>query len=227
MTENIDLQKRYDALLDLVKCGKDEHLFLQEYTIEELEQLACLGWEDDASEKLFKILMHLRKQKMNEQFIFNRRNILAILHIDEQLKICCRQLKEDAENEFFRLLERKEKNKSSFFFFINAYIDIFTGSSLLDSSLDVNGKLLSIYLGTREKDRPENMSRLPIFDFAANYADCIGNNCNNLTDNHIGFAFYKLYKESYLSLQDIIEIITIYGKIEPHYNLQHDVIKNS
>ena len=90
--ETIDLRKQYDTLLDLMQHNEDEQAITSahKYTIEELGQLANFSnWDDDAEEHLFKILLFVRKEKLNEQFIFNKENILAIRRIDENLKAIC------------------------------------------------------------------------------------------------------------------------------------------
>ena len=238
------LQKRYDALLDLVKRDKDEYVFGQAYTIEELEQLIRMCWDDDEGRvscvnrgELCKIFLNIRKQKLNEQFAFNQENILAICRIDEQLKVCCRQLKEDAESEIRRMLERKEKNENMFNFSIHGKIDMSVENSLLESSFHVSENLLHLLtfsITTNKKtvhpniDNIEKICQLPIFDFTTNYAGHIGNNCmlpeiakgfryKELGNSHIGYTFYKLYRESFLSLQDIMECVSIHSGIRLRY----------
>jgi len=249
------LQKRYDALLDLVKRDKDEYVFGQAYTIEELEQLIRMCWDDDEGRvscvnrgELCRILLNLRKEKLDKQFVFSQENILAICRIDEQLKSCCRQLKEDVEIEIFRLLERKEKKANTFSFSIGGKIDISIGNSLLENSFHVKESLLHLlsFHSTANKTTVhspnivniENICQLPIFDFTTNYADRIGNNCivpeifgirfENLADCHIGYAFYKLYRESYLSLQDIVECVSIHSGVSLRYGFStYDKFSNN
>jgi type II secretory pathway predicted ATPase ExeA len=63
------LQQTYEWLLDLIKQGKNELISIEanKYTVEELEQLTNFGFENEVGEKLFKILMLCRKEKLNSQ----------------------------------------------------------------------------------------------------------------------------------------------------------------
>jgi hypothetical protein len=49
-----------------------------------------------------------------------------------------------------------------------------------------------------------------------------------LTDCHIGCAFYKLYRESYLSLQDIVECVNIHSEVCLRYGFStYDKFSNN
>lgn len=220
MKDTEKLQQTYELLLDLVEQGKNGLASIEanKYTVEKLEQLTTLGWENEAGEELFKILMLCRKEKLNSQFIFDNENIGTIIHIDQQLRICCQILKKELENEFFRLLERKKADKN-FIPYICGFITINAGESLLELSLSLNENLLSFSITIHGDNlNTEKIDQLSLFDFKTNYADKIESSNNKLTSCHIGYAFYTLYSQSYLCLQDIVEIVGIEGEIKSRYH---------
>jgi len=221
MKSKNQLKQQHALLLDLVKQGKDEIAIasFEEYSVEELEQLLDFCWEDKVGIDLYKIFLNCRKKKMNKLFIFNEENIKAILHIDQQLKSSCQQLKKEAEREFPRLIERKKAKEDEWFFtWLSGLIKINAGEPFLEIALSFQEKLLSfsVALGSDNLDN-DKINKLPLFDFTTNYAQSLEIN-NELESHHIGYAFYKLFSESYLSLQDIIEIVGIRVDINSFYS---------
>ena len=214
------LQQDYDVLLQAVENDNRDFVatLKDTYTEKELEKLASFGWENVAGEELFKILMQCRKRKMDKLFVFNEENIRAIVHIDDKLKNNCDRLQKEIKSEIYRLLERK-KSDINLFPHIQGHINIHAGEPMLDCALSYNECLLWFSRAIFNSSDIEKINQLKIFDFATNYADKIGTNKNELAGRHIGYAFYTLYSESYLSLQDIVEIVTVEGEINLRYRL--------
>ena len=87
----------------------------------------------------------------------------------------------------------------------------------------MNDQLLSFSITSR--DEIESLNLLPIFDFGRNYAEKILSYSTQqvvktfdvLTGCHIGYAFFSLYRESCLSLQDMLEICGLQREIHIHY----------
>jgi hypothetical protein len=237
MKSTKQLQQQYEVLLELVKRGKDELALMSahEYPVDELEQFANLGYVDEFGEDLYKIFMYQRKRKLDKQFVFNQDNIKAIICIDHLLKNCCEQLKANVESEFIRLLELKKVNKGLFTPHIEGYININAGDLILENTLAFIENLLYFSFVIFEDDDFNRIQKLSLFDLDTNYASEIGTgklqlktdetgnkslfngfdriSNKELDGQHIGYAFYKLYLESYLSLKDIIEIVGIEGEM--------------
>ena len=224
MKSKEDLQQDYENYLDYVRCGRYGFTYeeLDSHSIEELETLANFGWSDEAAEELYEIFIRRRKRKMNMQFVFNQENIHAIVQIDKQLKDCCRQLKQETETVFNQMLEQKREN-----FSIEGSIKIRANSELLDCAFSVLDENL-LYFSLNPRNDIDSINLVPIFNLDRNYAaKVLSYNTqkamivyNALEDCHIGYAFYKLYRESCLSLQDILEIVIINGEIKPCYYIK-------
>ena len=216
-----ELQQDYEKYLDYVRCDRYGFTYdeLNNHSIEELQALGCLGWSDEAGEELYRIFILRRRTKMNMQFVFDKESIEAIVLIDKQLKEHCRQLKKETENLINYMLEQKKES-----FYINGFIKIRGSNSFFDCAISV----LDEYLLSFRLDNHEDINMLSIFNFDRNYADKILTHntqrmmfaYNALEGCHLGYAFYELYRNGCLSLQDIVEDINGFsGKIELHYNL--------
>lgn len=216
-----ELRQDYEKYLDYIRCGRhcDTYHELKLYSVKELETLADFGWSDETGEELYELFIRRRKGKLNMQFVFNKDNINAIVHIDKQLKDCCRQLKKEAETVFNQMLEQKRE-----YFSVEGGIKIVSSGCCLDCALSVLNENLLCFTLNSHNDM-ESIDFVPIFNLDRNYAGkVLSYNTqkamtvyNVLEGCHIGYAFYKLYRESCLSLQDIIEIVAIKGEIKPHY----------
>jgi len=195
-----------------------------------IEELAVMEWNPYLGETFYNITALHRKKKLNKQFVFNQKNIQAIVNLDQLFKETCRQLKSEVQKEFNNLMEREKQNANTFFFFIEACIKI--GSfksfnSFLDCAYSVYNESLSLYdkspfqfeLSTNEECWTNKIDELPIFDFITNFSDKLADN-NILTEHHIGYAFYEFYSESLFSLQDMLEINTLEAVITPHFTLK-------
>jgi hypothetical protein len=126
-------------------------------------------------------------------------------------------LKKELKNEFFRLLERK-KFDGNLITYICGFININVGEPLLELALSLNENLLSFSITMHSENlNPEKIDQLSLLDFKTNYADKIESSNNKLGNYHIGYAFYTLYSQSYLCLQDIVEIVGIEGEIKSRY----------
>jgi len=216
-----ELQQDYQKYLDYLRCGKYGSIYeeLDQHLVDELETLANFGWSDEVSEELYEIFMLRRKRKLNEQFVFNQETIRAIVDLDKKLKDYCRELKNEAESLFRQMQEYKREN-----FNLEGKIKINGNGSFIDCGLSVmNDQLLSFSITSR--DEKESLNLLPIFDFGRNYADKILSYSTQqvvktfdvLTGCHIGYAFFSLYRESCLSLQDMLEICGLQREIYIHY----------
>jgi len=217
------MQKEYYRINGDFTRGKNVFMELENFTIEELEQLANIGWDDRFGDVLYCMFMRCRKKKMNRQFTFNQENINAIVRLEQKFKKCFRQLKIEAENEFSRLLERKN-NDSKFYFSVNGRIKIGAANSFLDLAHSFCDECFCNFtLTTHEGCGLEKAKR--IFDFDTNYVDKIGLNSAliesiGLADCHLGYAFYRFYSESLFSLQDMLEIDSINAEITTHVTLE-------
>ncbi|MCL2311104.1 MAG: hypothetical protein FWC41_01255 [Firmicutes bacterium] len=228
MKSTEELSQAYENYLDYLRCGRYGFTYeeLDQYTVEELETLASFGWSDQIGEELYEIFILRRKRKMNEQFVFNQKNINAIVQINQQLTDGCRQLKHEAETEFSRLLERRRADPNNFFFSLTCKIDIGGSDSFLDCAISVMDDSL-LFLALNGLDDMTTINLLPIFDFNRNYADKIltyrteqaMKAFSQLVGGNIGFAFYKLYHDSCMSLQDILGIVSIGCRVEHSYSI--------
>ena len=220
MKSTEELQQDYEKYLDYIRCRRYGFTYeeLDSHSIKELETLANFGVCDEMGEELYEIFIHRRKRKMNMQFVFNKENINAIVRVDKQLKECCRQLKKETENLFDYMLEQKRER-----FSIGGNIKIWGGNEFLDCALSMLDEcLLSFSLSDREE-----INFMSIFNFDKNYANkVLSYNTqkkmiiyNALEGCHIGYAFYKLYRNGCLSLQDIIECDSVHSEVDLHYHL--------
>jgi hypothetical protein len=221
MKSKEELQQDYEQYLAYLRCGKYGFTYdtLDSHSIEELETLAGFVWNDEIGLDLYRIFILRRKRKMNMQLICNQENIKAIIHIDKQLKECCRQLKKETEDAFHQMLEQRRKN-----FSITAVVDIIPEDSFLHCAVSVlDGQIMGYPINSH--DNIESVNNAPIFSFEKNYAkeilawntDWATFGYQKLEAAHIGYPFYKLYHKSCLSLQDIFRISEIRGEIELHY----------
>jgi len=163
--------------------------------------------------------MLLRKRKINEQLIFNQETIQAIVDLDKKLTNYCRELKNEAESLFSQIQEYKRGR-----FNLNSKIIIDGNDSFIDCGISVmNDHLLSF--GITSCDKIENLNLHAIFDFNSNFTDKILpfstqqviKSFDRLAGCHIGYAFYELYHNSCLSLQDMLEIKGLQREIDIHY----------
>jgi len=205
---------------------------LDTHSLEELEEFAYYLWNDEIKDywngRFLGVIMYNRKSKLNQQFIFNKDSIEAIVHIDKQLKKCCQKLKEETEKEFIRLFERQKANEIKSFAIYGSIIPYNNNFILSNVPRDYREEILTFQLEPPfEKD---NINLVSIFDITTNYADEIGLYNSELTSHHVGYAFYKLHSDSCLSLQDIIEIEDIKDDIMSIQELdtihQVNVIRN-
>jgi len=225
-----ELQQDYQKYLDYLRCGRYGFTYdkLDQHSVEELETLANIGWYDDIGEELYEIFMLRRKRKLNQQFVFNRESICAIVDLDKKLTDCCRELKKEAESLFLQMQEHKREK-----FTIEGKISIRGNDSFIDCGLSfMNDHLLSFSINSF-RDGIDGFNHLPIFNFDRNYADKIlsiniqqvAKTFDKLAVCRIGYAFFTLYREGCLSLQDMFEIgiereinIRYYGDCEKNEN---------
>jgi len=221
MRSTEELQQNYQKYLDYLRCGIYGFTYeeLDQHSIEELETLANFGWTDEVSEELYKIFMLRRKRKLNQQFVFNQETILTIVDLDKKLTNYCRELKKEAESLFRQMQEQKREN-----FNLDGKIKINGNGSFIDCGLSVlSDHLLSFSINSREEIKNLNLQK--IFDFDRNYADKVlsyntqqvAKTLDELAGCRIGFAFFELYRESCLSLQDILELQGLQREINIRY----------
>jgi len=221
MKSTEELQQDYQKYLDYLRCGRYGFTYeeLDQHSIEELETLANFGWSDGISEELYEIFMLRRKRKLNEQFVFNRETIQAIVDLNNKLTDYCQELKNEAESLFRQMQENKREK-----FTLEGKIKIDGNGSFIDCGLSVmNENLLSFSITSR--DKIENLNLQTIFDFNSNYADKILSfstqqvikTFDELAGCRIGYAFFELYCKSCLSLQDMLEIQGLQREINIRY----------
>jgi len=185
------------------------------HSVETLEEFANLVCEDEVKDYwngfLFGYLMRHRKEKLNQQFTFNKDNIEAIVRIDKYFKESCQKLKEEAERESNRLFDRLKANEIRTFTLYGSIIPCIDNYLLNNIPCEQRKETLTFQMNTPvEKDMENSVS---IFDITTNYADKIDMFNNELSGRHIGYAVYKLYSDSCFSLQDIIKISDIESEI--------------
>jgi len=224
MKDIADLRRVYEECLNDIRCGNRGLIYaeLNGYSVEELEELAGFGWSDEIGEQLYEIFIHCRKREMNRQFVFDKESIKAIVRIDQHLKECCRRLKKETKTIFSEMLEQEKEH-----FYIDGGIKLSAarGDSFLACAMGMlDSGVLDFSVG--KSHSIEEIDFVPLFDVDRNYADkVLSYNTQKamavytpLEGCHIGYAFYKLYRDGCLSLQDIVEITEIEGEINPCYS---------
>lgn len=228
MKSTEELQQDYQKYLDYLRCGKYGFTYeeLEQHSVEELETLANFGWSDEISEELYRIFMLRRKRKLNQQFVFNKETIQAIIELDKKLTNYCRELKSEAESLYCQMQEQKREN-----FNLEGKIEINGNGSFIDCGLSVlNDHLLSFSLNSC--DGIENLNLQTIFNFDNNYADKILSystqqvikTFDDLAGCRIGYAFFELYHKSCLSLQDMLEICGLRREMNIRYYSDYEKI---
>jgi hypothetical protein len=211
---------------------------LDKCTIEELEKLAEVEWDFfytrgepffNLGKSFSKIAALHRKKKLNEQFVFNKKNIQAIVKVDQLFKSTCQLLKREVQKEYNNLMAREKQNPNYFYFQIKARITIHSyETKFMNTFLDwadydhidtlnnsPHPSSFQFTLSTNKEIWPENIDELPIFDFTTNFSNKLGDN-KILAEHHIGYAFYSYYSESLLSLKDMLLINVLHLEITPH-----------
>ena len=211
-----ELEQDYEKYFDDVCCGKRHFAWSElgeHHSVEELETLAGFGWSDDAGEDLYRIFILRRRTKMNMQFVFNKENIEAIVRVDKRLKECCRQLKEETEK-LCNFMSEQERG-----FDVSGTINIRKNND--DSFFDCAISVLDYNLLSFVCRDIRDIDHLAFFNFDRNYADKVLSYntqrmmvaSNAFEGGHIGYAFYELYRNGCLSLQDIVDDIEFHMEI--------------
>lgn len=205
-------EKEYLKLLNLLKDGNIATITasLENHSLEKLQKFIDYSYEDEISEDLFIMLLQSRKQKMDKHFVYNKGNISAILQMEQKLKGQCIELKKETKNELKRITEHiKLDNK--YMYEISGSINLNCGEPLLEHAFSFHNYILSFQFAANIDIEIKKIDDLPIFDFETNFADKISH--KKLMNLHISFPFFTFFDKSYLSLQDISEIVAFSNEI--------------
>ena len=192
-----ELKQNYNEYLDFLRCGLFEKL--EKYSVEELEKMADFytHYSEDGY-KLFDAICRVRKQKMNEVFVLSKEHFDAFIKLDKKLKECCLLQKKTYQ----RLMS--ETKREDFFVTSRLEFDDNYLNPIICKVLSMSSHFQLFYLSEVSED----------FDLESNYADKLfAENTqiatairSQLSNCHIGYAFYTLYHESCFSLQDMLKI---------------------
>ena len=161
-------------------------------------------------QQLCNLLFQTRKNILDAHFIYDQENIDKMITLNKRFEDCCILLKEEVKETFTRLNMRKHNNEMFFNFYLHGGIHVHNSHIEYDLACGpMSPKHKGGYLTFRVENEG-NINRINqylIFDTEANYADKIGIRVNE----HISYAFYHYYNNSYLSLSDMLNIDYIRG----------------
>ena len=156
-----------------------------------------------------------RKQKMNELFVFDKEKFDKLIDIDRKLKVCSREMKEEVEN-LFSTYNQKGRDWEIILGAICIYDEpnsfIFEDYQTLGLYFHIRKDKGSVKIEYDDEVVVESINHVPALDFENNYAEKLLLQFPEMTkyseqsDIQIGSSLFSLYKDSCLSLSEILRI---------------------
>ncbi|MDR2057483.1 MAG: hypothetical protein LBP83_04235 [Dysgonamonadaceae bacterium] len=202
---------------------KKNYRQLENHSVAELETMALARDKNQRRDESLKDILLLRKQKLNDGFVFTPENIQHFLWLDRQLKDLINRLRQEGKR-IIRHLNRETKKKDAFFndYEMTARICPLImewnedEQSMHETENDIYDLLNSCsFHGAPVAFDPRHRHECYFGDL--NWNGMAGAKNGEFEAYHIGYALHELYGHSLWSLPDMVKINSFDAGIQIEY----------